>query len=75
MPLVALGQLRFDELRHGAAQDLGFEPRLQLGVERLLAPHIARLEDRRADRQIGLGIAHALGDRTRRLSDLEPQIP
>ena len=61
MARVALGELGFDELRRGAAQDLGFEPRLQLGVERLLAPHIARLEQRRADRQIGLGIAQALG--------------
>ena len=75
MALVALGELGFDELRRGAAYDLSFEALLQLGVERLFAPHIARFEDRGADRQIALGVAQALGDRAGRLADLEPQIP
>ena len=48
---------------------------LQLAVERLLAPEIARLQQRRADRQIVLGIAQAFGDRARRLPDLETEIP
>src|SRR5207237_9283183 len=73
--LVALGELRLDILRRCAAHDLGLEARLQLLIERLLAPDVARFEERGADRQIGLGVAAALGDRTRRLADLKAEIP
>src|SRR5436190_14595329 len=40
---VALRQLRLDELRCRPAQDIRLETLLQLVVERLLAPYIARL--------------------------------
>ena len=75
MPGIALGQLGLDELRRAAARDLGVEALLQLGVERLLAPDIARFKERRTDRQIGLGIAQAFSDGARRLPDLEAEIP
>jgi hypothetical protein len=75
MPRVALGELGVDELRRGAAQDLGLEALLQLVEEGLLAPNIARLQERGADRQIGLGVAQAVLDRASRLPDLQPQIP
>ena len=49
--------------------------RFQLGEQHLLAPQVARLEERRADRQVRLGLAQAFVDRARRLADLEPEIP
>ena len=55
--------------------DLVLERLFQLAVKRLLAPEIARLQQCRADRQIGLGVAQAFGDRARRLPDLEAEIP
>ncbi len=75
MPGIALGKLGLDKLRRGAAHNVGVEALLQFGVKRLLPPDVARLEERRADRQIALGIAQAIGDRARRLSDFEAEIP
>ncbi len=75
VPGIALGELGLDKLRRRVAHDVGLEAAPQIGEQRLLAPDIARLEERRADRQIGFGVAQTFIDRARRVPDLEPQIP
>ncbi len=72
---VALGELGFDELRRGAAHDVGIKAPFELAEEYLLAPQKARLEQPGADRQIGLGLAQTFLDRARRLPDLQAEVP
>src|SRR6266851_1886994 len=72
---VALGQLRRDELAGAVLDDLGLEAALQIVEDLLVAPAVARLEDRRADRHVGARLAQTLLDRARRLADLEADIP
>ena len=73
--LVALGELVADEFGGRALGDLGLERLLEIVVEFLLAPDVARLEDGGADGEIGLGGGYGLVDRARRLPHLEAQIP
>src|SRR3546814_4791873 len=54
---------------------LALEAALQLVVQPLLAPEIARLQHRGADGHVGIGLAHALVDRAGGVADLEAQIP
>ena len=73
--LVALGHLRLDELARRAADDLAPEALGQFVVERPIAEDQARIEQRRADGDIGLGELERLLDRARGMADLEPQVP
>src|SRR6266446_6220733 len=75
VPCVALGELAFDELRCSAAHDVRIKTPLELAEEGLLAPQIAGLEQPRADRQIGFGLAQAFLDGARRLPDLQAEVP
>ena len=61
--LLALGELLGHELPLGALDDLGPEARLDLAVERLVAPDIAPLEHRGADRQVLAAHPHHLVER------------
>jgi hypothetical protein len=51
------------------------ELRLQLVEQAFLAAQKPCFKDRRSDRVIGLRKAHALVDRTRRMPNLQAQIP
>ena len=75
MALLALGELGGDEFRRRALHDFLFEARGQLGVKLGIAEQIARLQERGADRHIGLGLPYAFVDRTRRMADLQPHVP
>ncbi len=75
MALVALGQLGLDEILPGAGRNLGPEARAHILVEIFIAPQKARFEQRRADRHVLFGEAHAFGQRARGMADLQPQIP
>jgi len=75
VPLVALGQLVGDEGARIARDHLGIETRRGLIVERTVAPHETRLEQRGAYRQILLRGADHLVERARRMADLQPKIP
>ena len=72
VPFVALAELGFDKLRGAALDDLGVEPGLELGEQRLLTPDVARFQQSGADRQVAFGIAQAIVDRTGRMPDLKP---
>src|SRR5262249_41744860 len=72
---VSLGELSLHELRRTALDDLCIKTPPELVEERLLAPQIARFEQRGADRQIGFGLAQAFRDRPRRVPDLEAEVP
>ena len=65
VPLVALVELLLDEAGDRAGDDLLPEARRDLVVERLVAPDVARLEDRGADRLVGAGGADHLVDAAR----------
>ena len=73
--LVALGELGFDEVAAVAAQELGREAADQLVEQLAVAPDVARLQQRRADRLVALGVADALVDRARGVADLQPHVP
>ena len=73
--LLALGELGGDELRRGSLHHLLVEARDQFVEELVVAEEIARLEQRGADRHVGLGLADALVDRARGVADLEPHVP
>src|SRR6185437_11059517 len=75
MPRVALGELRLDELAGALLDDLGLEAALHLVKDLRVAPDVARLEQRRADRHVGARLAQAVLDPPRRLADLEAEIP
>ena len=75
MALLALGELGGDEFRRGALHDFLFEARGQLAVERGIAEQMPRLEQRRADGHVGLGLADAFADRTGGVADLLPHVP
>src|SRR5690606_37220506 len=72
---VALGELLGDELRLRAGDDVAPETPARFLVERLIAPQVAALEDRRADRQVGLGHPDHLVERAARVADLDAEIP
>ncbi len=59
VPRVALGELVGDVRPGGAGDDLLAEARGGRVVQRLVAPDEARLEQRGADRQVGLGAARS----------------
>ena len=75
MALVALGELGGDEFGRGALRHFLVEPRRHFVVELLVAEHEPRLQERGADRHVGLGLADAFVDRTRRMADLQPHVP
>ena len=70
MPLVALGELRLDEILAVARGNLGPEFLAQIFVETLVAPQVARFQKRGADRDVLLGEADAFGQRARGMTDL-----
>ena len=74
--LVALGQFGFDEILTVAGARL--RSRISCAVLRralLVAPQISRFQNRRADRDVLFGEADAFGERSRRVADLQAQIP
>ena len=72
---VALGELGLDEHAVAAVDDVVLEAPLELGEQRLVAPQEARLEQARADLQVGAREPQALVERAGRLADLEAEIP
>src|SRR5262249_34512672 len=75
MALVTLGQLGFDEILAGSGGDLRPELLTQLFIELLVAPKVARLQDRGADRDVLLAEPHAFAERARRMPDFQAEIP
>ena len=75
MALLALGELGGDELGAGALHHVLVEARDQLVEQLAVAEQEARLEQRRADGHVRLGLADALVDRARGVADLEPHVP
>jgi hypothetical protein len=73
--LVALRQLRLDEVGAVAGDDLLLVGPDQLLVEMLRTPHEPGLEQRRADREVALGELHAFGHRAHGLADLQAEVP
>ena len=75
MPLVALGELGFDECRPGPLGDFRPEAGAQ-GLEQLrLAGHQPGLQHGGADGEVALAAPHALVHRADRLAHLEAKIP
>lgn len=72
---VALGELVGDELACGVGLDFRLEAARGLVVQRLVAPHVARLEQRGADRHVALRLPHHLVERTAAVTDLQPHVP
>jgi hypothetical protein len=75
MALLALGELGGDEFRGGTLHHVLVETDDELVVELAIAEQEARLEQRGADRHVGLGLADALGNRARGVADLEAHVP
>ena len=76
MALVALGELGLDEVAAVAAAANFVRVALHQLVEQLaVAPDVARLEQRGADRLVALGVAQALVDRARGMADLQAEVP
>ena len=73
--LLALGELGGDEFRRGALHDGLVEARHQLVEQLAVAEQEARFQQRGADRHVRLGLADALVDRARGVTDLEAEIP
>jgi phage tail protein X len=73
--LVALGELGLDEVAAVAAQELGREAADQLVEQFAVAPDVARLQQRRTDRLVALGIADALVHGAGGMADLQPHVP
>ena len=72
---IALRQLGLDERGAARADHLVLEALLELLEQAGVAPQKARLEQIGADRQVGAGGAHAVGDRARRLAHFEAEVP
>ena len=75
MPLFALRQLGGDEICRGSLHHFFFETRVKFGVELGVAKQITRFQQRGTNGHIGFGLADALADRTRRVTDLLAHIP
>ena len=75
VPVVAFGEFLFDVGHARAVGDIVPEGLAELIEQRLIAPEPAGLQQRRADGQVFLGQAHGLVHGTRRMADLEAQIP
>jgi len=73
--LVAFCELGGDEFGAGAGDDLLVEAGLELGFERTKAADVAHLEDRRADRHVGLRQRDAFFHGARGVADLEAHVP
>ena len=73
--LVALGELGLDEVAPVARGEFLRVELRQLVEQRAIAPDVARLEQRRADRLVAVGIAQALVDRAGGVADLEAEVP
>jgi hypothetical protein len=72
---IALGQLGLDERGAASADHLALEAFLELSEQAGIAPQEARLEQIGADRQVGAGGTHAVGDGSRRLAHFEAEVP
>ena len=75
MPLLALRELGGDELRRGSLHHFFFETRVEFGVELGVAEQIPRFKQRGANGHVGFGLADALADRARRVTDLLAHVP
>ena len=75
MPAVALGQFGGDEFARRTRDDLLVETRLQIVEQGAIAKDETRLEQRRADRHVGFGLAQAFVDRARGVADFLAQVP
>ena len=71
---IALGEFRLDKIGAGAAR-FCCERASEVVVQAAVAPHEARLQDRRADRDVGAAKAQAFIDRACRVSHLEAEVP
>ena len=72
---IALLELRIDELRRRGRHDLLVEPGQKPLEERPVAEDEARFEKRGAHRHVGAPFPQALVDGSRRVADLELQVP
>ena len=75
VPRVAFGELVGDIGTGGAGDDVATETRPGRVVQGLIAPDVTRLQQRRADGQVGLRLADHLVERPRRVADLETEVP
>ncbi len=75
MPPRAFGELGLDEILAALGGDVGPELAPELVIEFAVTPEVARFEERRADGDVLARQAHALFERTRRVTDLEAEIP
>ena len=73
--LLAFSKLGGYELRRRSLHHLFFEARCEFAVELGVAEQMPRFEERGADGHIGLGLADAFADRTRRVADFLAHIP
>ena len=73
--LVALGQLGLHELARGALHHLAPEAPHEVGKQALVAEDQARIEERRADRDVGAGKLERLLDGAGGVAHLQPQVP
>ena len=75
MARIALGQLGFDKILPAARGDFGPEFLPQLFVERPVAPEESRFQQRCADGDVLFGEAQSIREQTRRVADLQAQVP
>ena len=75
VPGVALGEFFGDERPSGPGKNFAVEPRGRLVINALIAPDVARLQQRRADRQVAFRQPYHFIERARRMADLQPQVP
>ena len=73
--LVTLGQLGIDEVAAVTGVELLREALLQLVEQGAVAPQVARLQQRGADRLVALGVAQAFIDRAGRVADFQAEVP
>src|SRR5690606_17497435 len=75
MAKVALGEFCFDKFIRGALHHLLVETLLQLVKKRAVSLNEARFEQRRADGEVLARQTNAIINRTRRMANLEAEIP
>ena len=75
MAFVAFGEFLRGKGLGGAGDNFLAEALGGFLVQRLVAPDVTRFEQRGADRHIGLGHAHHVVERSRRMADLQPHVP
>ncbi len=75
MPLVTLGELGGDEVRHGVLDHLGVEPALQFAEQFFIAEDVASLQQGGADGEVGARLADAFIHRAGGVADLQAHVP